>query len=295
MSIKLPYYKQRLRILRQNAKDQTDWAYDMYNIDAAHEAGFKGQGQVVAILDTGYNNKHLDLVDMTVRKVGKNHWEGENVLHIESFEGGDPYDRNFHSTWIHGAMGAVHNGLGVKGRLPSAKFVILKVLADSGSGNPYHAINGIRRCIDLGYVTDIVMSLGMQSHMPEFEAACNDAYQAGIWLHGAAGNDSNRNPIDFPAAYDSVLSWSSHGKTGKRSWFADKGEVLDLYGPGEGVLSTYGYNDYALNDGTSMAGPNGASNIILFRKQVSQMLGHDMTYDDIHLISSPIKQLIDVG
>jgi len=117
------------------------------------------------------------------------------------------------------------------------------------------------------------------------------AHEAGIWLHGAAGNDYARNPIDYPAAHDEVISWGSHDKNLNRSQFSDTGRKLDLYAPGEDVLSCFGYNDYALNSGTSMAGPNGAAFLIIVRDAVERSIGRRMTYADFGLVSDHLSLL----
>jgi subtilisin family serine protease len=292
MNVKIPQYASKL-LLKKDAKEVSDWAYNLYLFDLLHELGYKGQGQVIAILDTGWNNNHPDLIDPTIKKKG-NYYEGETIIHVEDMRGQkDPFDRNFHSTWIHGCIGASHNGFGVKGRLPEAKIIILKVMDDDGGGDITVISNAIYRAVDLG-ATDINLSIGISSSVPVLRDACNFAYQKGVWIHGAAGNDGG-NPIDYPAKYDSVLSWGSHNKEKKRSSFSDLGESLDLYSAGEDVLSCFGNSDYALNSGTSMATPNGLCSVVVHRQALEPKLGRALNYDDLELIVSIIDELNEYG
>lgn len=252
-----------------------------------HNLGWQGQDEIIAIIDTGWNDKHPDLLDLTQR-TGK-YREGQTIIHVEDLTGGDGIDRNFHSTWIHGALGAAHNGYGVKGRCPKAKFIIMKGLDDNGSGDIMNVVKGIYKAVDIG-ATQINLSIGLNTHVPELQIACDYALSKGCWVHAAAGNDYG-NPIDYPAKYESVLAWGSHNEKRQRSRFSDKGVQLDVYAPGEDVLSTFGYSDYALNSGTSMAAPNGLAFIACIKKPFERELGREMTYDDLGLISDTIKNL----
>ena len=149
MNVTIPDYGSKL-LLRKNAAEVSDWAYEMYQFNKLHRLGYRGQGEVIAILDTGWNNQHPDLIDETQGK--DKYKEGDTILHIEDFTGGDAIDRNFHSTWIHGALGATHNGFGVKGRCPEAKFIIMKILGDNGGGDILHTAKAIRKAVDLSLI-----------------------------------------------------------------------------------------------------------------------------------------------
>lgn len=272
-------------LLKRSAKEITDWAYDMYEFDWLHKMGYKGEGEVIAILDGGLNRQHPDLVDLTL-KDRKGYFEGQHVVYAQDFTGKGIDDDDFHSTWIHGSLSAVHNGFGVRGRCPAAKIIILKVLAD-GRGDLASIAKAIQKAISVG-ATQIIMSLGYPSFDQQVFDACQKAYEAGIWLHAAAGNDWARNPIDWPARQDNTISWGSHDRQGQRSAFSDTGEKLDLYAPGEDVLSCFGHYDYAVNSGTSMATPCGAALVACLKKPLETKLDRKMTYNDLHIIAGPL-------
>ena len=98
------------------------------------EQSKKGEGVVVAILDTGVDRDHPDLK--------------ENIIDGKNFtpEGNsDDYtDRNGHGTHVAGTIAACENDSGVVGVAPKAKLLICKVLDRNGSGG-YDAItDGIK-------------------------------------------------------------------------------------------------------------------------------------------------------
>ena len=90
---------------------------------SAFSAGFTGAGIRVAILDTGIDLTHPDLVANIDAGLGLN-----------CMGAGPPQDGHGHGTHVAGIAAAAVNGLGVVGVAPSAHLVPIKVLDDTGSG-----------------------------------------------------------------------------------------------------------------------------------------------------------------
>ncbi len=98
-------------------------------------------------------------------------------------------------------------------------------------------------------------------------AAANHLRDAGIFVAVSTGNDGpNCSTIDSPLSlYDSVFSVGAIDQSGDMAYFSSRGPVTadgsnrmkpDIAAPGVDVLSSVPGNGYALESGTSMAGPH---------------------------------------
>lgn len=274
---RLPNYDAKLTIFAKDAKEVFDWTFDFYDIKAIHERGYFGEGETIAILDTGLNEKHPDLFG--------------TVVHSEDMRGSnDVIDRNYHSTWIHGRLSAVHNGVGVQGICPKAKIIILKVFNDNGSGNSEWLEKGIRRAHELG-ATQINFSGGLGVKIPFIEEAINDFILDGGTFWAANGNDGLKNDLDFPSNIPQTVAIGSHDENGSISNFSDFGAMSDIYSAGEDVLSTYGDKDYALLSGTSMATPTALGIFATLRLPLEKKLGFKITPANLHLFAQDINSI----
>jgi len=127
------------------------YQWDMTAIDAAGawDAGYTGSGVRVAVLDTGIDVAHPDLV------------ENINFALSTSFVPSEPTidDGDGHGTNVAGIIAAADNEYGVIGVAPNAEIVALKVLSASGSGSFGWMLNAILYAVACD--VDIVnMSLG---------------------------------------------------------------------------------------------------------------------------------------
>ena len=274
MDIRLPKYTVE-PIIRANAGEAKDYTYDLYAIDELHKKNLLGQGERVAILDTGYNEHHPDLIG--------------TVDHVEDMTGLDnPKDSNYHSTWIHGRLAAQHNGIGVKGICPAAKIGIFKVLRDDGGGGVNDATNGVYRAVELGYGW-IIMSLGVSVEVKAFKYACEYAASKGVIIFAASGNDGQSNGIDYPANWESTVSVGSHDSAGRKSSFSDNGPNLDLYDAGDTVLSTHGPDGYGYLTGTSMAAPTALAKAVCIRAEWERINNKSLSVHNMHELIKYIK------
>ncbi len=90
----------------------------------AHEAGFTGAGVRIAIIDTGIDLDHPDLVAGLDTALGKN-----------CYSSGPPEDGHGHGTHVAGIAAArADNNIGVVGVAPNARLVPIKALSDTGTG-----------------------------------------------------------------------------------------------------------------------------------------------------------------
>jgi len=221
-------------------KDIIDWG-----IEAAHAPCVwdktTGQGIKVAILDTGIDRDHPDLLP--------------NLKAYADFTRSPygPEDKQGHGTHVAGIIAAADNGEGVIGIAPNAELYAAKVLGDRGTGSFQAIIDGIRWAINLG-VDVINMSLGCAAEPPqEMHEAIKDAAAAGIIIVAATGNENTG--VGWPAMYDEVIAVSAMTPGKERANFSNYGIKNEIMAPGVDILSTYKDGGYAKLSGTSMATP----------------------------------------
>jgi len=213
-----------------------DWGLIAADIPEAHKHS-KGAGVVVAVLDTGGPN-HIDLND--------------NLLPAISVVG-TVDDKVGHHTHVAGIIAALENGIGVIGVAPQAKILPIKVLDDSGHSGFDTIEKGIRLAIE-NKVDIINMSLGAPIEPPSsVHDAIKDAYDAGIIIIAAAGNDGGN--VNWPARYDEVIAVAAMDQSGQIANFSSRGARIALGAPGVNIYSTFLNNQYALLNGTSQASP----------------------------------------
>ena len=208
-----------------------------------------GQGINVSILDTGIDYTHPDLAE--------NYGGGYDFVNTDD----DPMDDHGHGTHCAGIVAAVDNNEGVIGTAPEVNVYGVKVLDDTGNGYASDLIKGIQWSVNNG-MHIISMSVGTENceYSASLHTACDTAYNAGLLLVAAAGND-NRCGICYPAAYETVMAVGAIDQSDARCdypgwWGSNWGPELELTAPGAQIYSTLPGGSYYYKSGTSMACPH---------------------------------------
>lgn len=231
------------------------WGVDRIDADVAW-AGSTGTRVKVAIIDTGIDTTHPDL------KV----YGGCNFVSTgKKYDPTKYSDDNGHGTHVAGTVAALDNEIGVIGMAPEAWLYAVKVLDRTGSGYLSWVIGGIQWSIEQG-VQVINMSLGTNAYSASFEEAVNAAWNAGIVVVAAAGNDGDTDSdddVDYPARFASAIAVAATDKSDLRAPWSSDGPDVELSAPGVDILSTYKGGTYATASGTSMATPHVAGTAAL--------------------------------
>jgi major intracellular serine protease len=245
--------------------------------------GEKGEGIVVAVLDTGVDTTHPDLVD---RIIG-----GRNFTNEGSSD--DYSDRNGHGTHVAGTIAASETNSGVIGVAPMAKLLICKVLDGNGSGDYGGIIEGIRYATNwIGENGERVrvmnMSLGGSQNDSEFEKAILEACAKGIVIVVASGNegddDESTLEFGFPACYNECVTVAACDENKELAYFSNNNLQVDCIAAGVSVNSTYLNGEYARLSGTSMATPHVTGAVALIINSGEKMFRRGLSESEIYAL-----------
>src|SRR5438094_928212 len=239
----------------------SQWSLHIYaGIDAieAWDVTTGSADVVVAVLDTGIDYLHVDLVDNLFRnevECAANGWDDDANGVVDDCHGlnalthsGDPYDDNGHGTHVAGIIGATgNNGYGVAGVAWNVRILPCKFLDAAGFGDTAGAI----ACLD--YV------LAMKQRRVK-NGATNNSRGGGFFAqapggpllaqreHGilfvtAAGHSGGNNDtlLTYPCSYDvsNIVCVAATDQNDALAWFSNYGRgTVHIAAPGVDILTT---------------------------------------------------------
>jgi subtilisin family serine protease len=243
---------------------------------AAKTSPDAGQGVRIAVVDTGVDARHPDLVHVETTAT-----EGL----ADATETGVPHPHANHVAGIVGARGQAFHGLAPQATLTSMRVTAWGTLGttafDLGAGIQAAATDHDIHLINISMTSDGPSSFLVQ--------AAARAFHNGAVCFAAAGNQG-RNGIAFPAANKWVMAVSAYADQSvmaadaaerndigpvvsstdsnlSLARFSNYGPDLDFMAPGVGITSCHADAGYAVASGTSFAAPvvTGAAAAILAR------------------------------
>ena len=120
----------------------------------------------------------------------------------------------------------------IKGINPDVELYSVKILDKENSATLSRVIRGIYWCIE-NNINIINMSFGTNVYSAALEQAVKDAYDAGILMIGAAGNEGES--VEYPAAFEEVMAVAATDEEANISDFSNRGDELEIAAPGEKV------------------------------------------------------------
>ncbi|HEC86250.1 MAG TPA: hypothetical protein ENI49_00010, partial [Thermoplasmatales archaeon] len=246
------------------------WALNQSNdhdIDAPEAWDYeRGNGSItVAVIDTGVDYYHPDLssnIWINTNETPGNGVDDDGNGYVDDVRGWNfvtndnlPFDDSGHGTHCAGIIGAVgNNGIGVSGVCWNCSIMPVKCfigVGTTGIGFASTIARGIVYAADNG--ADVIsMSFGAYADYQLIKDAIEHAYNKGVVLVAAAGNDDTLLRM-YPAAYPEVIAVAATNQTDGRAYFSNWGSWIDVAAPGDGIYSTASYTNYGYKDGTSMA------------------------------------------
>lgn len=229
----------------------------------------RGDGVIVAIIDSGIDIEHPDLAANVWRNPTEQCGNGidddangyvDDCLGWD-FANGDNTVEDLvgHGTHVAGIIAAkADNGIGVAGVAYESQVMALKI----GDGTPAlsAAIEAIAYAIENGArIINASWMIDDPAAAPYLEVALEAAEQAGVLVITGSGNqaiDLDTTPV-YPAGspLDNVIAVGASTATDMPASFSGYGrDTVDLFAPGEFIISTVP-GGYGIYSGTSMAAP----------------------------------------
>ena len=160
------------------------------NADKVWELGYRGEGVVVAVVDSGVNYNHLDVSDHL--------WDGGEAFPHHGYDvvngDDDPMDDKGHGTHCAGTVLGDGSAGSLTGMAPEATLMCVKSIDAEGFGGAVNIAGGMEWSVEHG--CDLIsMSLGMvNSEIPDRELlrrSCISVMDAGIVAAVCAGNEGH--------------------------------------------------------------------------------------------------------
>jgi uncharacterized repeat protein (TIGR01451 family) len=249
------------------------------DIDApeAWELSTGSSDVVVAIIDSGVDYNHPDLMDNIWRNIS----ECDGIAGVDDDHNGfvddcygvdmfnndsDPLDDHGHGTHVAGIIGAKgNNSVGVVGVNWDVQIMACKFLSSSGSGFTSDAILCLEyvklmkdRGVNIVATNNSWGGGGFSQALYDAIAAHMDA---GILFIAAAGNSGGNNDTGnlYPASYylPNVIAVAATDHNDDLPSFSNFGlHTVHVGAPGKSILSTMRDSTYSTLSGTSMATPH---------------------------------------
>lgn len=215
------------------ALEETPWNFEVVGINFSEIDEEFGQGVKIAVFDTGADFSLLDVES------------GYDFVN----EDNDASDDEGHGTFVTQLLKAPGTNLPLR----NTEVYAVKVLDENGEGYDSNIIQGLYWSIE-NDIDIVLMSFGGEDDSSFLREAIDLAYENGILLVAAVGNDGEEF-IMYPARYESVIGAGSVNENLQKSGFSNYGQELELMAPGENILVTDGSQQH-LADGTSFAVPH---------------------------------------
>lgn len=267
----------RLWGLHNTGRDRGKKGADISAKEAWTEAiGDRKNGPIIAIIDSGVDISHPDLVDNLWVNTGEipndgldndgngvvDDVHGYNAFHNNS----DLSDGKVHGTHVAGTIGATgNNGFGITGVAQQARMMTIKIFGDVGHTNEATVLRG------MAYADRMGARITANSWGGIHSKAMEEAYGTSPALHiasaGNSGRDTDQEP-HFPGSYpiDNMIAVAASDRKDEIGSFSNYGaQAVDLAAPGVDIYSTLPGERYKSFSGTSMACPHvaGVAGLIL--------------------------------
>lgn len=223
-------------------KYSSQWHLPTIEAPGAWDLTTDAQGVPIAIIDSGVDPTHPDLVGNLI--AGYN-FIGNNT---------DTQDVLGHGTAVAGSAAAMtDNATGVASVAGNSPIMPLVVLNANDSATYYDIARAINYAADQG-VRIMNISIGGTSYSSTLQNAVNYAWDKGAVIIAAAHNYSTDTPY-YPAACTNVVAVSATTSSDTLASFSNYGNWIDISAPGTYILTTSRGGGYGNWNGTSFSSP----------------------------------------
>jgi len=209
--------------------------WNMRMVDAERTWGIqKGDPSVaVAVLDTGIAFENFGPFRKAPDFGNTVFLQGQDFINNDSHANDD----NFHGTHVASTIAeATNNSEGAAGLAFGCALMPVKVLDETGSGDFFQVAEGMDYAINFTLngakpVKVINLSLGGDTGNETMRRAVDRAFEAGITVVAAAGNDGV-GTVGFPAAYPNAIAVGAIDGRKQKAPYSNFGSALDIVAPG---------------------------------------------------------------
>lgn len=249
------------------------WYFDKMKIPGAWQTfEATGEGVVVAVIDNGYKLDATDFpTNLWTDSNGNHGWNTyKNSADISPIykKDGTAFDNTAHGTHVAGIIGAQANNSNMIGAAYNAKLMLINAAHYINETTvPNFSLDDLLDAINYARTNgaDIInLSLGLLGgQSAQLENCINDAYNEGIAIIAAAGNQGTSTAVAqaIPASYENVIGVMASDKTDPSqlasfSNYDPSGKYYDVAAPGYDLLScSIETGKAAYMRGTSQASP----------------------------------------
>ena len=171
------------------------------------------------------------------------------------------------------------------GVAPRSVVYPVKAFDHNGSAFVSDIILAIDWCVR-AEIDIINMSFGMQTRSRTLLDIVGKANQAGVLIVASSGNDGKRRTADYPARYPQTISVGATDRSRRIPSFSNRGQFVDIYAPGDKIVSAWLQGKYHEMSGTSMATSHVSGAIALLLAQRPDLKNsYDQGPASAHLLS----------
>lgn len=197
-----------------------------------------GEGVTVAVLDSGVDGNHQDLIGKVTSGNGAE----------------DLVDTLGHGTEVSGIIAAnTNNTTGIAGIGWKTNVLSLMITDESGQARVSTVVNAFDTAYEKG-AKIIHISLSTNQYSRTLEAAVQEAHARGILVVSTSGN-TGKDQIRYPSGFDGVIGVGAVNAKNELESYSTTGEHVSLVAPGTGIFTTNPKSQYKSVTGTSFAAP----------------------------------------
>ena len=252
------------------------WHHERIQSGYAWERGFRGQGVVVAVIDSGVDISHPGLSERIFINAGEkpnNGIDDDGNGLVDDYQGYDffadrpiPPEADAHGTHVAGIIAAQHPSVPsplfqgeAYGIAPDSQILPIRFIGEDGSGSLFDAIRSIDYAARMG-AHIINASWGASFCSISLYDKIKEAEEFGVLFVAASGNSAMNTDFfpEYPAAFqvNNIMSVAAASPRGGLANFSNFGlSSVDIAAPGEDIYSLFPGNQSGYLSGTSMAAP----------------------------------------